>query len=317
TLEIAVDVTAVPLIDAAPVKGGSGIIASQSACPFKGFAQYRLRARELPQPVYGVPLHALGECIHEALQAFWQGMQSHAALVASGEAELQQAVAGALDPALQRLARHYPTVLTPTLTMLERHRLTSLLLRWLDVERARGPFSVLATEQELLWSLPRLQLTLRLDRIDRHADGSTVIVDYKTGRGTTTRWEDPRPASPQLMLYQLAVDSEGRHPETGALLYARINVEEPGYDGIALDDSVYPGLSFAGHRSVTQPDWPSLKQYWQKVVTQLADEFLQGYAAVQPARRDSCTYCHLGSLCRVAELRGAGSELEPERETAR
>lgn len=312
-LEMASDVTEVPLVDATPVRGGSGILASQSACPFKGFAQYRLRARELPQPVYGVPLHALGECIHEALQAFWQHMQSHAALVASGEAELQLAVEQALAPALQRLARQYPAALTPALMKLEQKRLTSLILRWLDVERARGPFTVIATEQELLWSLPRMQLTLRLDRIDRHADGSTVIVDYKTGRGTTTRWEDPRPASPQLMLYQLAIDSERRHPETGALLYARINVEEPGYDGIAFDDSVYPGLSFAGHKSVAQADWPSLKQYWQRVVTQLADEFLQGYAAVQPARRDSCTYCHLGSLCRIAELRGAGSELEDAR----
>jgi ATP-dependent helicase/nuclease subunit B len=316
-LEFAADLTAVPLHDATPVKGGSSILASQSACPFKGFAQHRLRARELPRPVYGVPLHALGECIHEALRLFWEGMQSQAALVASGETALQHAVELALDPALQKLARIYPAVLTPTLLALERRRLTTLLLRWLDVERARGPFTVIAREAEMLWSLPRLQLTLRLDRIDRHADGSTVIVDYKTGRGTTTRWEDPRPQSPQLLLYQLAVDGEGRHPETGALLYARINVEEPGYDGIAHDDSVYPGLSFAGHKSVTQPDWPSLKQYWQRVVTQLADEFLQGYAAVQPARRDSCTYCNLGSLCRIDELRGAGSELEPEQGGAR
>lgn len=315
-LDIASDVTAVPLPDTTPVQGGSGILASQSACPFKGFAQYRLRARELPQPVYGVPLHALGECIHEALQAFWSSMQSHAALVARGASELQQAVEEALTPALQRLARHYPSVLTPTLLALEKQRLTALILRWLDVERQRGPFTVVATEQELLWSLPRLQLTLRLDRIDRHDDGSTVIVDYKTGRGTTTRWEDPRPASPQLMLYQMAIDSQGRHPETGALLYARINVEDPGYDGIAHDDSVYPGLAFGGNRSVTQPDWPSLKAYWQRIVTQLADEFLQGYAAVQPARRDSCSYCHLASLCRIDELRGADAEPEPGLEHA-
>ncbi|HEY0961311.1 MAG TPA: PD-(D/E)XK nuclease family protein [Pseudomonadales bacterium] len=309
-LDVAADVTTVPLPDTQPAFGGSNVLASQSACPFKGFAQHRLQARELPRPVYGLPLHALGECIHEALQIFWQGMQSHAALVASGEAALEQAVGNAVAPALQRLSRLYPGVLTPVLLRLERKRLTTLLLNWLDIERARGPFTVIATEQELLWSLPRLQLKLRLDRIDRHADGSTVIVDYKTGRSTTTRWEDPRPAAPQLLLYQLAVDAERRHAETGALLYARINVEEPGYDGIAHDGSVYPGLSFAEQKSVTQPDWPSLKQYWQRVVTQLADEFLQGYAAVQPARRDSCTYCHLGSLCRIAELRTADTAEE-------
>src|SRR5690606_14670162 len=105
--------------------------------------------------------------------------------------------------------------------------------------------------------------------------GSTVIVDYKTGRGTTNRWEDARPAAPQLLLYQLAVDADTTRPQTSALLYARINVEEPGYDGIARDDAVYPGLAFTAQKYVTHTDWDALKQYWQRVVGMLADEFLQ------------------------------------------
>jgi RecB family exonuclease len=235
-------------------------------------------------------------------------MQSHAALVAADQASLEQALRQALTPALNTLARHYPTAMTPTLQALETRRLTALLLRWLDIERQRGPFTVVATEQELLWALPGLQLHLRLDRIDRAADGSTAIVDYKTGKGTAMRWEDERPAAPQLLLYQLAVDAGGRFPETAALLYARINVEEPRYDGIAADDSVIPGLAFNQQKSVTRQNWPELKQHWQQVIGLLADEFLQGYAAVQPARRDSCTYCHLASLCRITELRDTPAE---------
>ncbi len=301
-MELLHDGTVIAMPDSLPILGGSGILTSQSACPFKSFAQYRLQARDLPQPVYGLPSNAIGECIHEALQAFWQGMQSHAALVATEQSSLEQAVQLALLPALASLARRYPTVLTPKLQALEMQRLTVLLLDWLDVERQRGPFTVVATERELLWSLPRLQLRLRLDRIDRHADGSTIIIDYKTGKSTTTRWDDERPAAPQLLLYQLAADAEGNRPATTGLLYARISVEEPCYDGIARDDSVFTGLGFAQQKSVTLPDWESLKQHWQRVIGMLADEFLQGYAAVQPARRDSCTYCHLKSLCRIAEL---------------
>lgn len=308
TPELLQEATTVPLADTATLRGGSGLLSSQSACPFKSFAQYRLLARELPQPVYGIPATALGDCVHAALQAFWTGMQTQAALLAADQATLAHAVTEALRPALNALARQFPTLLTPRLHALEMTRLGALLLRWLDVERARGPFSVIATEQELLWSLPRLQLSLRLDRIDRHADGSTVIVDYKSGKSATTRWEDARPAAPQLLLYQQAVDSGGRYPETGALLYAHIHVEDLGYAGVAADDSVFPGLAFNQHKSSTQPDWHSLKQHWQTVIGLLAAELLQGYAAVQPARKDSCTHCHLGSLCRIAELRGDSLE---------
>jgi probable DNA repair protein len=301
-LEILQDSTLVPFPDDSPVQGGSGLLTSQSACPFKSFAQYRLQARELPQPAYGIPAHALGACVHAALQAFWSGMQSQAALLASAQATIEQAINAALTPALNALARQYPTVLTPRLQALEAQRLSALLLHWLDVERARGPFTVIATEQELLWALPRLQLSLRLDRIDRHADGSTVIVDYKSGKSLTTRWEEERPAAPQLLLYLLAVDAGGKHPQTSALLYAHVNVEDLGYDGIAADDSVFPGLAFSEDRTIAQPDWQSLKQRWRQLIGVLADELLQGYAAVQPTRRDSCNYCHLGSLCRIAEL---------------
>ncbi len=300
--ELLHDSTVIPMHDTTVFSGGSGVLTHQSACPFHGFAQYRLQARDLPRPVYGIPSQAVGNCVHEALQTFWTGMQSQAALLASEQPALEQAIKNALTPALNKLARQYPTVLTPKLQALEAQRLQALLLRWLDAERQRGPFTVVATEQELLWSLPRLQLQFRVDRIDRHADGSTVIVDNKTGKGSTTRWEDERPAAPQLLLYNEAVDGSGRYPATGALLYAHINVENPDYAGITADSGIYPGLGFQEHKSVTQPDWPRLKEHWKTVIGLLADEFLQGYAAVQPARNDSCNYCHLGGLCRVAEL---------------
>ena len=38
----------------------------------------------------------------------------------------------------------------------------------------------------------------------------------------------------------------------------------------------------------------------QDIVEQLARDFLKGEASVDP-RRDACTYCGLGPLCRISE----------------
>ena len=39
---------------------------------------------------------------------------------------------------------------------------------------------------------------------------------------------------------------------------------------------------------------------WEKVLGNLAGEFRKGCATVTP-RKNACTYCHLGSLCRIKE----------------
>lgn len=281
----------------APDNRDTSLIASQAACPFQAFARYRLGLRELPRLGYGIPAAAVGDCVHHAMQGFWQALQSSATLHGMTEATLERCLEEALAPALARLAQQYPELLTPTLRELETQRLKQLLLRWLDEEKQRTPFTLLQTEQTLPLRLSDLQLQLRIDRVDLQADGSVVIVDYKTGRNVSTSWDEERPQAPQLLLYETAWSQQHGTP-CRALLHAHLHLEDLRYSGLCAEPgSVLP----ADYRPVrgAAPDWDSQRQHWQNALTLLADEFLQGYAAVQPARRDSCTHCPYGALCRV------------------
>src|SRR3984893_13802341 len=53
---------------------------------------------------------------------------------------------------------------------------------WLIDEARSGPFTVLACEQRIDIPLGDIRLVGYVDRIDRIADGSLVVRDYKSGR---------------------------------------------------------------------------------------------------------------------------------------
>jgi ATP-dependent helicase/nuclease subunit B len=314
TLEQFNDSVVHPLAAHERQQGGSKLLSDQSACPFRAFATQRLRVRELPTLAYGIPSHAIGDCIHEVLQRFWQQLQHSAALHSSTEAELTDLLKPAIHAALQTVAQRYPALATPTWLALEEQRLLGLLLVWLEQEKQRGAFSVLGTETELRFMTAQLELRLRIDRIDRQDDGTntgtTVIVDYKSGRSKSMNWQDQRPAYPQLLLYHAAASQSGRFGPTTALLYGNLYVGSTTYTGISADDSTLPNTHFANNKTVSAESWAALVELWHKVLLQLATEFVEGYAAVQPARHNSCEYCTLDSFCRVKELRSFAEDDE-------
>ena len=77
--------------------------------------------------------------------------------------------------------------------MLERLRLRQVLGEWLVVEAGRSPFRVVGFEERLVPNFKGLSFSTRADRIDRQPDGSTVILDYKTGLVSKKSWDGDRP----------------------------------------------------------------------------------------------------------------------------
>ncbi len=92
-------------------------------------------------------------------------------------------------------------------------RMVRKFLDW----HAANPRELLATEQSLKVRVGRVEITGRVDRLERDGEGRGVIVDLKTG-GTAPR-EEELDRHPQLGVYQLAV-------LLGA--FERLGVTEPG-----------------------------------------------------------------------------------------
>ncbi|MDZ7781696.1 MAG: PD-(D/E)XK nuclease family protein [Halioglobus sp.] len=107
---------------------------------------------------------------------------------------------------------------------LESDRLRALLREWLDVESQRGEFVVAAREKRGEVTLEQLRLSLRVDRIDTLADGSQVIIDYKTGSARIADWLGVRPPQrPRSLLYGFGSPNRRRHSPSRRCARGNVN----------------------------------------------------------------------------------------------
>jgi len=143
-------------------------------------------------------LRHLGTVIHAAAQ-----------LIAEGESE--SAVAARIDDIWHHL--DFGSVWYGNRQRELAERMVRKFLDW----HAANPRELLATEQSLRVRVGRVEITGRVDRLERDGEGRGVIVDLKTG-GTAPR-EEELDRHPQLGVYQLAV-------LLGA--FERLGVTEPG-----------------------------------------------------------------------------------------
>lgn len=278
------DVLTVPVKTDEKISGGSYILKAQAACPFKAFAEIRLHAEEIPEPVAGLPAHERGSIVHDVLQSIWQELKTHADLLAISD---QTAfLAKHIDATLQ----NYPD--TPALT-LEHTRLQRLLTKWLDYEKQRPPFAVAGCEIQQKIEIAGLAITVRLDRIDQLANNSYAIIDYKTGNVSMNDWFGDRPLEPQLPLYCINT------PDAATISFAQVKLAGVGFVGVSAHSDLIPD-----NKPVTKfaDDWEDLRQQWSTSLTRLAESFMAGEAAVNPKNGTvTCQYCHLQPVCRIFE----------------
>ena len=306
-LERVADGSMPPVAGTRGARGGSQLLALASACPFRAHAELRLGARALEEPALGVAATERGELVHAVLARIWRELGSRSALAALAPVALDACVRDAIAAESGALLGSARGVM---------RRLLEIELAWLET-RVRGmlssdlervPFEIHAIEEPLALELGGLSLSLRVDRIDRLADGSLAVIDYKTGADADPgAWLGERPELPQLPLYAQAIGME----QVGAVAFGRLRSGEDGYRGLVRDAALFPGLAAPGARHGWPRDcaaWDDLAAAWRRRLEAIALEYANGDARLAPDPRRACRYCHLASLCRIHETAAAAEQ---------
>jgi len=290
-----------PPVENEIIKGGSQIVKLQSQCPFRAFAEIRLDARSVDTAKLGQSMAERGSILHQILELIWKDLRSQQKLKEMSEQELNTLIDDKIKIVQDNHELHSPAEMPKHFKEVERSRLFQLISNWIEKEKLRDEFDVLATEKNVLLDIDGLSINLKLDRLDELAQGQKVVIDYKTGDVSPSQWFGKRPEDPQLPLYSLAI-STGLE----ALVFARLKTGMSGFKGVASDKNMLPGVkSFDQLQQSRQfESWSALMDEWRATVKSLANEFRLGVAKVDPQKYPaSCNYCSLGQFCRINESR--------------
>ena len=287
---------------AGPHSGGTGVFRNQAACPFRAFAAHRLGAEALETPQPGLSAMDRGTLLHAVLAAAWTALGGKAALDAISRDDLAALLVRCADEGIGRLRRWKPEALQGRFAELERSRLAALARDWLEFEKQRPTFEVVAIEEKRVVEFGGVTVNAKLDRMDKLGGGGYAILDYKTGAASVTAWLGTRPDEPQLPLYAI-----GSEKDIAAVAFARVKAGELEFKGIARDKDLLPGVKTIADQqrsplAKAYDSWDSLVEGWRRELAALGQGFAIGDARVDPKHgEDTCQFCGMQPLCRINE----------------
>ncbi|HSG64783.1 MAG TPA: PD-(D/E)XK nuclease family protein, partial [Gammaproteobacteria bacterium] len=293
-----------PPLAGVTVAGGAATLRWQARCPLRAFVESRLAAKPLEAVARGLNPRQRGIATHRALELLMGGIPGQAALAALAADDRKSRIQSSSRAALRERARGADRELRVFLD-LEQERLEALLDAVLLAELRRADFRIEGLEIRHIAQLDGLQVSCRVDRLDRLSDGRVAVIDYKTGqRATPLDWLRPRLLEPQLPLYARVIEDD-----VGALVLVGLQTKGVSYRGLWDGDAAFPSRPQALPPGV---GWTEQQQRWSRQLTELLAEYAAGDTRISAAGWEAAAGA-LAPLTRVYEsllLRGESPEAD-------
>jgi len=295
------------------VSGGSGLFKYQAACPFRAFAEFRLKARAFEKSEPGLDALQRGGIVHKALELAWIEIKDHQQLINLQQShQLEPLLQRVIESALCDLQEEYQQTMGIRFIHIEIERIKIQLLKWFELEAQRAPFAIDRLEHQLQSEINGILVDIVIDRIDILPDNRRVLIDYKTGGVRPSQWFGYRPEEPQLPLYSSMVKDN-----KAAVLFGQLKTGDIVFKGIVADPDLIPNLPpKRGDRLIKEAAerWDEILQEWLLMLQKLAGDFRQGKADVDPKdENQTCQYCQLSTLCRIDELNASKTAEEQDK----
>ena len=262
------------------VKSGVSLLKDQMACAFKGFS-HRLNLKFYDEPHVGLNRREQGNIIHNALQYIYQTVNSKEALLKLTSDELDTLI----DKKVYAALKSYPN---SGFKRIEKIRLKQLLHRFIETDKARENFRVLATEQSIHVNIAGLSFNTRLDRLDQMDNDDQIVFDYKTGDHSTAKWCSTDIVEPQLPIYSVTNNTQGA-------AFIELNSNAVSFKGLSKDPDSLPKQST---RKGSCQAWDEQVNIWAQRLDRASLDFQSGQAQVLPNEK-ACDYCEFDLLCRI------------------
>jgi len=264
------------------------ILEQQAACPFRAFAKHRLHAEKIPQPTEGINPLDRGSITHKVLEFIWQEIKTHKNLCSMNENELHQLIDTSIKKSLH---------IKSEFAQLEQQRLHKLIYTWLQSEKKRMPFTVAEQERKYSINCGKLKFNIRIDRIDQLENQDYILIDYKTGKieVKVSDWFGDRPNKPQLPLYAVSLPKQ-----LSTIAFAQLIPGKSQFKNVSNNENYLPGNKPLKKIHYAANNWEQQLQEWKKIIVNLANDFYNGKAQVDPKNpNDTCKFCKLHALCRI------------------